>query len=86
MTLKIDKAGRLILSKPVRDRLHLNEGSELELEERSDGIVLRPANQQQAWKLENGLLVFVGKPARGFDWDKAIEDVREERIKETSGL
>jgi hypothetical protein len=30
MTLKMDKAGRVILPKPVRDRLGLHEGSDLE--------------------------------------------------------
>jgi len=41
-TVKIDKAGRIVLPKPVRERFHLREGSELELEERSDGLTLRP--------------------------------------------
>jgi AbrB family looped-hinge helix DNA binding protein len=31
MTLKIDKAGRVILPKPVRDRLGLHESSDLEI-------------------------------------------------------
>jgi AbrB family looped-hinge helix DNA binding protein len=32
MTVKIDKAGRIVLPKPVRERLRLREGSEPELE------------------------------------------------------
>lgn len=33
LALKIDKAGRVILPKPVRDRLGLHAGSDLEIQE-----------------------------------------------------
>ena len=42
MTLKIDKVDRIILPKPVRDRLGLQAGSDLEIRETPEGIVLRP--------------------------------------------
>jgi AbrB family looped-hinge helix DNA binding protein len=51
MTLKIDKAGRIILPKPVRDRLQLREGSELDLEEHPDGVTLRPVEQKSSMLL-----------------------------------
>jgi len=37
MTLKIDRAGRVILPKPVRDRLGLHAGSDLEILETKEG-------------------------------------------------
>ena len=43
MTLKIDRAGRVILPKPVRDRLGLRAGSDLEIQETPEGVVLKPA-------------------------------------------
>jgi len=86
MTLKIDKAGRIVLPKPVRERFHLREGSELELEERSDGLTLRPIEQQPSMVRKNGIWVHLGKVPRGFDWDVAVDAVREERIKDTSGV
>lgn len=86
MTVRMDKAGRIILPKRIRDSYKLREGAELELEERPDGLVLRPVDQQQTLRLEDGLLVFTGKTPRGFDWDKALDDVREDRIKDLSGL
>jgi AbrB family looped-hinge helix DNA binding protein len=86
MTIKIDKAGRIVLPKPVRVRLRLREGSELELEERADGLTLRPIEQRPSMVRESGIWVHLGKVPRGFDWDVAVEAIREERIKDTSGL
>jgi AbrB family looped-hinge helix DNA binding protein len=85
MTIKIDKAGRIVLPKPVRERLHLREGSELELEERADGLTLRPIEQRPSMVREHGIWVHLGKVPRGFDWDVVVDAVREERIKDTSG-
>ena len=86
MTLKIDKAGRIILPKPIRDRFQLREGSELLLEERTDGLTLRPVEQRSAMVPEDGFLVHQGKVPRGFDWDSAVDAIREEQIKNSSGL
>lgn len=86
MTLKIDKAGRIILPKPVRDRLQLREGSELLLEERPDGLTLRPVDQRSSMVQDDGLLVHQGKVPRGFDWDSAVDAIRDEQIKNASGL
>ena len=86
MTLKIDKAGRIVLPKPVRERFRLREGSELELEERSDGLTLRPVEQRPSMVRRNGIWVHLGKVPRGFDWDVAVDAIREERIKDTSGV
>ena len=86
MTVKIDKAGRIVLPKPVRERFHLREGSELELEERSDGLTLRPVEQRPSMVRKNGIWVHLGKVPRGFDWDVAVDAIREERTKDTSGV
>jgi len=85
MTVKIDKAGRIVLPKPVRERFHLREGSELEIEERSDGLTLRPVEQQPSMVRKDGIWVHLGKVPRDFDWDVAVDAIREERIKDTSG-
>jgi len=85
MTIKIDKAGRIVLPKPVRERFHLKEGSELELEERSDGLTLRPVERRPSMILQNGMWVHLGKVPRDFNWDAAVDAIREERIKDTSG-
>ena len=40
----MDAAGRLVLPKPVRDRLNLGSGSQLEISELADGVLLRPVD------------------------------------------
>ena len=42
-TLTIDKAGRVVVPKPVRDALQISPGDTLELESSDDHIILRPA-------------------------------------------
>jgi AbrB family looped-hinge helix DNA binding protein len=86
MNVKIDKAGRIILPKPVRDRLRLRQGSDLEIEERPEGVLLKPVDQPPSMVNENGIWVHLGKAPRGFDWDDLIDSVRDDRIKDASGL
>jgi AbrB family looped-hinge helix DNA binding protein len=86
MTLKIDKAGRVVLPKPVRDRLGLRSGSELEIEETAEGIVLKPAARRPSLIKKQGLWVHTGKVPPGFDIVQAIRDDREDRIRHLAGL
>ena len=86
MDLKIDSAGRLILPKPVRDRLGLTTGSVVELEEHAGEVVLRPKEETPAFVQRNGRWVYVGKVSDGFDWDTLVEKDREERDREILGL
>ena len=86
MTLKIDKAGRVILPKPVRDRLGLHEGSDLEMLETPEGLVLTPTERRPSMVRKQGLWVHTGKLPPAFDIVQAIRDDREERIRRLAGL
>ena len=78
--LKVDKSGRIILPKPLRARMGLRAGSEVEAVDQPDGILLRTVNQRPAMIKVKGLWVHQGVPEPGFDWDRAVEMAREERI------
>ena len=80
MTLKTDKAGRVILPKPVRDRLGLHEGSELEIMETPEGVMLKPVERRPSMIKKQGLWVHTGKLPPGFDMVRAIREDREDRI------
>lgn len=85
MTLKIDKAGRVILPKLVRDRFGLRAGSDLEIKETAEGIVLKPA-ERPSMRKRQGLWVYTGKVPSGFDVVQAVREQREERIRKLAGL
>ena len=85
MKLKIDNAGRIVLPKPVRDRLGLRAGSDLELAASSEGILLTPVRQQPSLIRRDGILVHCGKLPKGYGWDRLIEDDREDRFKKLAG-
>jgi AbrB family looped-hinge helix DNA binding protein len=86
MTLKMDKAGRVILPKPLRDRLGLHEGSDLEIQETPEGVMLKPAGRRPSMVKKQGLWVHTGKLPTGFDAVQAIRDDREDRIRKLAGL
>jgi AbrB family looped-hinge helix DNA binding protein len=86
MTLKIDRAGRVILPKPVRDRLGLHAGSDLEILETKEGVLLRPADRRPSLVRKGSFWVHTGEIPPGFDILKAIDEDREERMRKAWGL
>jgi AbrB family looped-hinge helix DNA binding protein len=61
--LTLDKAGRVVLPKPLRDRLQLAPGDTLHLESEGERITLRPVRQNVMLKKELGVWVYQGEPA-----------------------
>ncbi len=86
MTLRIDKAGRVVLPKPVRDRLGLRVDSDLEMVETVDGIVLKRIEDRPSMIKVDGLWVHIGKTPPNFDIDQAIRDDHEDRIRKMAGF
>jgi AbrB family looped-hinge helix DNA binding protein len=82
MTTKvmIDKAGRVVIPKPVRDDLQLDAGDALELESSGDVLTLRPARGAMPLKKERGIWVYrTGNPLPESAVKNAIREVREQR-------
>ena len=86
MTLKLDRSGRVVLPKQVRDRLGLHEGGDLEMMEIPEGVVLKPSEIRPSMIKKKGLWVHTGKVPQGFDIVNAIRDDREDRIRKLAGL
>ena len=82
MTLKIDQAGRIVVPKPVRERLGFRPGADLDVVEGPDGITIRRAEPKQRLVRDGHLLVYTGKPSPGRDLTRAVEDEREARARE----
>jgi AbrB family looped-hinge helix DNA binding protein len=86
MKLKIDRVGRIVLPKPLRDRLGLSAGSDLELTESKGSIVLNPVRQVPSLVRRNGLLIHSGKLPKDYDWSSLIEDERDDQLRKLTGL
>ncbi len=78
--LRIDKSGRIVVPKPLQERLGLKPGTELEVLDQPGGVLLRTVGERPALVKVDGLWVHQGVPQRGANWDRVIEKVREERI------
>ena len=85
MALKINKAGRVVLPKPVRDRYGLRAGADLEVQETTEGVVPRPVSQRPSLVRAGRFLVHTGRLPKGFDVLQAIDDDREERMRKVAG-
>lgn len=78
-TIPIDKAGRIVLPKELRDSFRLKSGDRLAIEVKEDAIHLRPANNPVRLERVNGVLVLSGDVSipEGVD---LVEEVRNERL------
>lgn len=79
METTLDKFGRVVLPKQVRDSLGLEAGSVLRIEQAPGEIRLTPVEEKPSLVWRDGLLVFVGE-IEG-DLDDVVRRQREERLK-----
>lgn len=78
--LTLDKAGRIVLPKPVRDELQLEAGDTLELESSGDKITLRPARGNAQLRKKHGVWVFrSGEPLTEESVERTAREIRRER-------
>ncbi len=79
-TLTVDKAGRIVLPKPIRDEMLLHAGDSLELESSEGQIVLRPIRRTAQMRLRDGIWVFrTGQPVSASSVDETIRQLRDDR-------
>ena len=82
-TVTLDKAGRVVIPKTVRDELHLDPGDPLELEFEGQQVILRPARSASPLRKEQGVWVFrSGQKLAAATTDRALRDQREARDRE----
>ncbi len=84
--LTIDRAGRIVLPKPVRERLQLAPGDQLDIEALDDLITLRPWRGTAQLRKKRGVWVFrCGEPLSEATVRDTLEQVRRERTDELLG-
>ena len=79
MQVHIDKAGRLVLPKAVRQQLGLTPDTALELVPGPDGVLLRPITEKPSMRQVDGLWVHQGVASPTADWSRVVDSVRDER-------
>ena len=80
MEVKIDKAGRIVVPKPLRERLGFRADTRLEAIEQPEGVLLKRIERRPALVKVDGLWVHQGTAEPGTNWERVLDDVREERI------
>jgi AbrB family looped-hinge helix DNA binding protein len=87
MNVMIDKMGRVVVPKPLRDHFALEPGSELEITVDGDGIRLRPVGSGPVLEEKDGLLICTSElPPSAWDLGRFIDEQRNLRGKEVGGL
>ncbi len=78
--LTIDKAGRIVIPKPLRQEMCLQAGDSLEMESAGERITLRPVRGTGPLMKEHGVWVFrSGHPLSAALTDGLRERIRVER-------
>lgn len=87
MTLTIDKAGRVVIPKALRDRLHLQPGDELTVEGNDEEISMKPARSNGVRMIrKGGIWVRCGGERIPAELtDRILEELREERARLAEG-
>ena len=78
MEVTVDKFGRIVLPKRLRDRLGIEPGKRFSIEEIGQEIRLRPLAEEPDLRDEGGILVYFGSVTG--DLDEAVKRVRDNRL------
>ena len=76
MTITIDKAGRVVIPKSIRDHLNLIPGSELEVEVKGNEINLAASSAETKLIEKKGVLIFDGRSDANIDVAEFINQLR----------
>jgi len=76
-TVTVDKAGRVVVPKEIRDELRLEAGDTLALESEGERVTLRPVRRGAPLQKERGVWGFHG--GKALSLDEANQLVREAR-------
>jgi AbrB family looped-hinge helix DNA binding protein len=81
----LDRAGRLVLPKPVREALRVDAGDSFDVTTDGDRVILSPVRIRPGLQKERGIWVYrSGKPSNASIPD-LIDETRRQRSRELTG-
>ena len=84
-TIPIDKAGRLVLPKSIRDDLRIGPGDVLKVETEEDRIILSLVRVPPGLQKEQGVWVYRSGAQAGASIPDLIQEQRDRRTRESFG-
>ena len=84
LTLAVDKSGRVILPKRLREHFRLHPGSKLEVEIHEDYVLLKPIATEASLVLRDGWWVHQGIPESDGRLLDAVDTHRQEHLDDLS--
>ncbi len=82
----LDRAGRVVLPKTLRDDLRLSPGDTLDLTVKGDEVTLRPRRVATPLQKERGVWVFrTGKPLTADETEETLRNIRAQRHHQNAG-
>jgi AbrB family looped-hinge helix DNA binding protein len=82
----LDKAGRIILPKPLRDELRLSPGDTLDLALEGEQVMLRPRRSFSPLRKKQGVWVFsTGTAMASDETAETLRKIREQRGRQNAG-
>ncbi len=83
--VNIDKSGRIVIPKEMREELGLTPDQPLSIEQTQGGLVLKPQTGGRMIE-RDGIWSYQPVSAQPFDAVDLIREMREERARDISGL
>jgi AbrB family looped-hinge helix DNA binding protein len=82
-TITVDKAGRILIPKSLRQELQIGPGNLIEVESAGEQITLRPVRPKALLKKERGVWVYQGE-ATDVSIPSLLDREREKRLRESA--
>ena len=79
METSVDRFGRIVIPKKIREDFNLKPGTPIRIEENEQSIILTPEHGEPNLRVKDNVLVFSGTPLE--DLGDSLAKHRENRIK-----
>ena len=60
MKTTLDRFGRVVIPKEIRDKMGLKPGAEIDIGENGNEIIVKPLDDETPLEIEDGVLVYAG--------------------------